>query len=208
MSSPSFSARCRRSGMRLEWWESFGVPTSRRDEGGDGCALAGHRSRKRRDADADGGCFRRGRLAVTRVRRSARPASTACLRRRDLPGAFRRVDRRAPRCVALDAHGGERLTDVDLDPPLTLLLGSEREGLPAALVTQCHKATIPLTGRGRVAERRRGGSNRALRVRSPLAVAITPCVRHCGRVRGTSPMGLETGLELPSCSTRSDLGDR
>ena len=30
--------------------------------------------------------------------------------------------------------------------PLTLLLGSEREGLPDALVTQCHKATIRLPG--------------------------------------------------------------
>ncbi len=50
------------------------------------------------------------------------------------------------RCVALDAHGGEPLAEVDLAPPLTLLLGSEREGLPEALVTQCHKATIPLPG--------------------------------------------------------------
>ncbi len=51
-----------------------------------------------------------------------------------------------PRCVALDAHDGEPLAEVDLEPPLTILLGSEREGLPEALVTQCHKATIPLPG--------------------------------------------------------------
>ena len=50
------------------------------------------------------------------------------------------------RCVALDAHGGDPLAEVDLQPPLTILLGSEREGLPQALVTQCHKATIPLLG--------------------------------------------------------------
>ena len=50
------------------------------------------------------------------------------------------------RCVALVAHGGAALSDVDLEAPLTLLLGSEREGLPAALVTQCHKATIDLPG--------------------------------------------------------------
>ena len=31
-------------------------------------------------------------------------------------------------------------------PPLTLLLGSEREGLPADLATDCHKATIRLPG--------------------------------------------------------------
>jgi TrmH family RNA methyltransferase len=48
--------------------------------------------------------------------------------------------------VALVAHGGEPLTELDLEPPLTLYLGSEREGLPNDLVTQCHKATIPLPG--------------------------------------------------------------
>lgn len=52
------------------------------------------------------------------------------------------------RRVALVAHGGRPLRDVDLTPPVTLVLGSEREGLPASLVTQCHEmATIPLAGR-------------------------------------------------------------
>ena len=50
------------------------------------------------------------------------------------------------RRVALVAHGGERLAAVDLDPPLTLLLGSERAGLPEELTTNCHKATIALPG--------------------------------------------------------------
>lgn len=50
------------------------------------------------------------------------------------------------RCVALVAHGGVPLAEVDLESPLTLLLGSEREGLPDALVTPCHKATIALPG--------------------------------------------------------------
>ena len=50
------------------------------------------------------------------------------------------------RCVGLVAHGGLPIADADLEPPLTILLGSEREGLPDALVTQCHKATIPLPG--------------------------------------------------------------
>ncbi|MGH3064755.1 MAG: TrmH family RNA methyltransferase [Gaiellaceae bacterium] len=48
--------------------------------------------------------------------------------------------------VALVAHGGEPLADAVLEPPLTFLLGSEREGLPVDLVTDCHKATIPLPG--------------------------------------------------------------
>jgi TrmH family RNA methyltransferase len=50
------------------------------------------------------------------------------------------------RKVALVAHGGSPLSDVPLEPPLTLVLGSEREGLPDALVTQCHKASIPTPG--------------------------------------------------------------
>jgi TrmH family RNA methyltransferase len=55
-------------------------------------------------------------------------------------------DERPGRCVALVAHGGTPLADADLTPPLTLLLGAERAGLPEAQVTQCHKATIPLPG--------------------------------------------------------------
>ncbi|MDQ3671986.1 MAG: RNA methyltransferase [Actinomycetota bacterium] len=50
------------------------------------------------------------------------------------------------RCVGLVAHGGAALSDIELAPPLTILLGSEREGLPNALVTDCHEATIPLPG--------------------------------------------------------------
>ncbi len=52
----------------------------------------------------------------------------------------------AGRRVALVAHGGEPLGEVDLSPPVTLYLGSEREGLPADLVAQSHKATILLPG--------------------------------------------------------------
>jgi RNA methyltransferase, TrmH family len=48
--------------------------------------------------------------------------------------------------VALVAHGGTPLTELDLSPPLTFMLGAEREGLPDSLATHCHKATIPLTG--------------------------------------------------------------
>ncbi len=54
------------------------------------------------------------------------------------------------RKVALVAHGGRSLAEVapSLDPPLTLYLGSEREGLPENLVTTCDLAArIPLSGR-------------------------------------------------------------
>ncbi len=50
------------------------------------------------------------------------------------------------RRVALVAHGGAPLSELDLEPPLTLLLGSERDGLPERLVTISHKATIALAG--------------------------------------------------------------
>ena len=51
------------------------------------------------------------------------------------------------RRVALVAHGGEPLEAFDLTPPVTFLLGSERDGLPEDLATQRCKATIPLAGR-------------------------------------------------------------
>jgi TrmH family RNA methyltransferase len=50
------------------------------------------------------------------------------------------------RRIALVAHGGMPLADVELSPPLTFLLGSERHGLPTELARQCHKATVGLPG--------------------------------------------------------------
>jgi len=50
------------------------------------------------------------------------------------------------RRIALVAHGGDPLTDVDLEPPVTFLLGAERAGLPDELVTTSHKASISLPG--------------------------------------------------------------
>ncbi|HET7745619.1 MAG TPA: RNA methyltransferase [Gaiellaceae bacterium] len=53
------------------------------------------------------------------------------------------------RRVALVAHGGVLLADAAgaLEPPLTLFLGAEREGLPPDLLASCDAlATIALTG--------------------------------------------------------------
>ncbi len=50
------------------------------------------------------------------------------------------------RCIALVAHGGEPLAELGLARPVTFLLGAERTGVPVALATQCHKATITLPG--------------------------------------------------------------
>ncbi len=49
--------------------------------------------------------------------------------------------------IALVSHGGEAtLAAVPLEPPLALLLGSERDGLPEDLATDCCKVTIALPG--------------------------------------------------------------
>lgn len=53
---------------------------------------------------------------------------------------------RGPR-VALAAHGGAPLTEVELEPPVTFFLGAERGGLPETLVQSADTvATIPLPG--------------------------------------------------------------
>jgi RNA methyltransferase, TrmH family len=48
--------------------------------------------------------------------------------------------------VGLVAHDGEPLADVPLEPPLALLLGAEREGLPDELVAGSRRAMIPTPG--------------------------------------------------------------
>ena len=50
------------------------------------------------------------------------------------------------RRIALVANGGDLLTDLDLAPPVTFLLGAERAGLPDELVTTGYKASISLPG--------------------------------------------------------------
>jgi TrmH family RNA methyltransferase len=51
------------------------------------------------------------------------------------------------RRVALVAHGGSPLKDVDLSGPTTFVLGAERSGLPEEVLATCdERATIPLSG--------------------------------------------------------------
>ncbi|MCS7006518.1 MAG: RNA methyltransferase [Gaiellaceae bacterium] len=50
------------------------------------------------------------------------------------------------RRVALVAHGGQPLAEAPLETPLALLLGAEREGLPAEIVARSRRVTIPLPG--------------------------------------------------------------
>jgi TrmH family RNA methyltransferase len=95
-----------------------------------------------RTADAFGAC-------VALSEGCADPLSPKALRA--TAGAVFRVplvawDEHPGRCVALVAHGGEPLRDVDLSPPVTFLLGAERAGLPDEQVTRCHTASIALPG--------------------------------------------------------------
>jgi TrmH family RNA methyltransferase len=55
-----------------------------------------------------------------------------------------RFDETEGRRVALDAHAGTPLSELDVTPPVVLILGAEREGLPA--LEDAERATIPLPG--------------------------------------------------------------
>jgi TrmH family RNA methyltransferase len=76
-------------------------------------------------------------------------------------------DDRPARCVALVAHGGVPLAEVDLAPPVTFLLGSERGGLPDEQVATCDKVTIPLPG-----------GAESLNVAAAGAIALYDSTRH------------------------------
>ena len=59
------------------------------------------------------------------------------------PVAEAELDETPPPRVALLAHGGEPLSE--LQPPLTVCLGAERAGLPPEVADACdRKLTIPL----------------------------------------------------------------
>ena len=59
-----------------------------------------------------------------------------------------RFEEAAGRRVALVAHGGRPLPDVDLGQAVTLVVGAEREGLPDDVIAACDEtATIPLAPR-------------------------------------------------------------
>jgi TrmH family RNA methyltransferase len=70
-------------------------------------------------------------------------------------------------CIALVAHGGAPLHALDLRPPVTFLLGSEREGLPDEFATGCSRATIALPGEAE-----------SLNVAAAGAIALYEACRH------------------------------
>jgi RNA methyltransferase, TrmH family len=56
-----------------------------------------------------------------------------------------RFDEPAGRRVALVAHGGRPLPDLELEQAVTLVVGAEREGLPDEVIAACDEtATVPL----------------------------------------------------------------
>lgn len=96
-----------------------------------------------RSADAFG-------AAVALSEGCADPLSQKALRAS--AGAIFRVplvpwNERPGRQIALDARGAVPLTGVDLTPPVTIVLGAERAGLPDELLEACDTvAAIPMPG--------------------------------------------------------------
>jgi TrmH family RNA methyltransferase len=91
-----------------------------------------------RTADAFGACIALSEGCADPLTPKALRASAGAVFRTPIVS----WDDRPRRCVALVAHGGAPLSGADLTPPVTLLLGAERAGLPDEQVTQCHQATI------------------------------------------------------------------
>jgi TrmH family RNA methyltransferase len=93
-----------------------------------------------RTADAFGACVAlSGGCADPFAPKALRASAGAIFRTPIVPW-----DARPGRCVALVAHGGSPLALAPLDPPVTVLLGAERAGLPDDEVAGCYRATIPV----------------------------------------------------------------
>jgi TrmH family RNA methyltransferase len=93
-----------------------------------------------RAADAFGACVALSAGCADPLGPRALRASAGAIFRVPLVG----WDELPGRRVALAAHGGSPLSEVELEPPLTFVLGSEREGLPDD--SEAVQATIPLPG--------------------------------------------------------------
>ena len=117
-----------------------------RDPAADARALARRRSGKRRHAAAHRRCVRRRRRALGRAA-PIRPGRRRCARPR--APIFRvplaRFDDAPRPWIALVAHAGTPLPELELGESATFVLGAEREGLPADVLERCDVGgTIPL----------------------------------------------------------------
>lgn len=120
------------------------LPTAARDTCLALCRLAdpGNVGTLVRTADAFGACVALSDGCADPLSPKALRASAGAIFRVPMIGWEDAPGRR----VALVAHGGDPLADVDLRPPVTFLLGAERAGLPDEIVTNGYKATIGLPG--------------------------------------------------------------
>ena len=130
-------------------------------------ALAARRSRERRHADSLGRRVRRGRRALGGLRRPAVAEGAARERGGDLPGPARSPGTSVPGGRWRSTPGGARRSPRSTSrPPVTIVLGAERDGLPDELLAACDTVGVdPDAGRRRVAQRRGGRRDRALRAR-------------------------------------------
>lgn len=88
-------------------------------------------------------------------------------------------DQAPGRRVALVAHGGRPLPEVDLEGDVCLILGAEREGVPEEIVASCaERATIPLAE-----------GAESLNVAAAAAIALYEWRRRLGLSGGTSRAG-------------------
>lgn len=96
-----------------------------------------------RSADAFGACVALSDGCADPLSQKALRASAGAIFRVPLIGWGATPGRR----VALDASGAEPLATVDLTPPVTLVLGAERAGLPDDVLAACDAvASIPMPG--------------------------------------------------------------
>jgi hypothetical protein len=70
--------------------------------------------------------------------------------------------------IGLVAHGGKPLGELELVDAAIFVVGAEREGLPEEVLARCDVGGDDSDcGAGGIAQRRRGGSDRALRMEPP-----------------------------------------
>jgi TrmH family RNA methyltransferase len=96
-----------------------------------------------RTADAFGACIALSPDCADPLSTKATRASAGAIFRVPLIG----WDDAPGRRIALAAHDGMPLAEVELSPPLTLVLGAERTGLPPAVIARCDRvAHIAMPG--------------------------------------------------------------
>ena len=95
-----------------------------------------------RSADAFGASL----ALVARLCRYRPGQDAARVGRSRVPRADRRLRRAAGARIALVAHEGRPLTEIEHEVPITFVLGAEREGLPEDVVAACDEtASIAIT---------------------------------------------------------------